>query len=258
MKHRKKIIIVLVEGHSDLEALRPIISSLFDACYNGLFTVEFIEEREDVTARKGISPICIEQWLSMEYIVPFLKKNFLEVEDIQSIIQFTDLDGSYIDDKCITEEKKTTGVFYSENSIVTKSKKDISKRNSNKRKNLDYLFRLKTFKLFFQVTTMKNTPLIKDIPYGLFYFSSNLDHFLYGEANLNSSKKISKAIEFARATSVCEFEQMLLNGGLLFDYVAKKQTYFESWEFITKDINSLSRYSNINILIDAIENGEFI
>ena len=257
MKHRKKIIIALVEGHSDFEVLRPIISSLFDDCYNGLFTVEFIEEREDVTARKGISPMCIEQWISMEYIVPFLKKNFLEEEDIQHIIQFTDLDGSYIDDKHI-EEKKITDIIYSENSIVTKSKKDISKRNSNKRKNLDYLFRLKEFKLSLRDSSIKDTPSIKNVPYGLFYFSSNLDHFLYGEANLNSSKKISKAIEFARTTSVCEFEQMLLNGGLFFDYIAKNQTYFESWEFIAKDTNSLSRYSNINILIDAIENGEFI
>lgn len=253
MKHSKRIVIVLVEGRSDREALQNIISALFDECYNGLFTVEFIEEKEDITSKKGIIPRCIEEWISKTYIVPYLSRNYLSTDDVQQIIQLTDLDGTYIDDSLIIENPSLQDVQYGLNEILAKSKKDIVKRNANKKKNLDYLVNCEKFKL-----GSPDGRVLKEIPYRVFYFSSNLDHFLYGVANLDSVKKVSNAIAFAQKTSSTDFETMVMDDGLLADYVARNQSYQESWEYIRQSTNSLGRFSNINILINDILNGYFV
>ena len=252
MKRKNKIIIILVEGHSDVEALRSIISTLFDEYYNGLFTVEFIEEKEDVTARKGISPRCIEQWISVNYLLPFINKNFLDPDDVQYIIQITDLDGAYIEDKHIIEEVSARSLVYSSDCIRTRNKKDIIKRNINKRKNLDFLSELSQIKL-----TISNLQ-IKEVPYGIFYFGTNLDHFLYGDTNLEGSKKISFATNFAINTSPVDFEQSFLKDGEFYPFSCGNKCYSDSWQYVKEGKISLSRVSNINLLLERIQNGYFI
>ena len=251
MKHSKRIVIVLVEGRSDREALQNIISALFDECYNGLFNVEFIEEREDITSKKGIIPRCIEQWISNDYIVPFLNRNYLSPDDVQQVIQLTDLDGAYIDENLIVEDLSLQNTQYNSNGIVAKSRNDIAKRNANKRKNLDYLVQCDKFKLY-------SNGQVKEIPYKVFYFASNLDHFLYGIANLDDVKKVSNAVAFAQETSPSDFEKMVSDGGAFEDYVARNQSYLDSWEHIRQSTNSLGRFSNINILINEILSGFFV
>ena len=252
MKRKNKIIIILVEGHSDVEALRSIISTLFDEYYNGLFSIEFIEEKEDVTARKGISPRCIEQWISVNYLIPFINKNFLDSDDVQYIIQITDLDGVYIEDKHIIEEVSTRSLVYSLDCIRTRNKKDIIKRNTNKRKNLDFLSGLSRIKF-----TLPNLQ-ITEVPYSIFYFGTNLDHFLYGDANLEGSKKISFATNFAINTSPAEFEQKFMNDGEFYPFSCSSRCYTDSWQYVKEGKISLSRVSNINLLIERIQNGYFI
>ena len=252
MRPKNKIIIMLVEGHSDVEALRSIISTLFDEYYNGLFNVEFIEEKEDVTARKGISPRCIEQWISLNYLIPFINKNFLDSEDIHHIIQITDLDGVYIQDKHIIEEASASSLVYSADCIKAKNKKDVIRRNSNKRNNLDFLSGLSKIKL-----SLPNFQTM-EIPYSIFYFGTNLDHFLYGNANLEGSKKISSATNFSIHTSSTDFEQKFLEAGEFYPFSCSGKNYSDSWRYVKEEKNSLSRVSNINLLLERIQNGYFI
>lgn len=252
MKRRRRTIIIIVEGQSEMEALSNIISVLFDDYYNGLFNVEFVITGGDVTSEKGIMPRNIENWISVQCIQKFLSKMYLEAEDIDHIIQFTDLDGAYIDDSCIVEDYKIDSVCYTEDCIRAKKKKDIIKRNERKRKNLDYLSSIEQFSIY------KNTLKIADIPYQIFFFSSNLDHFLYGEQNLDDNKKVSSAIDFSVRISPNEFESMLIEGGSLQRFAMEEKGYKESWDFAKDSKNSLQRLSNIRVLIEEIQNGFFI
>ena len=70
MSRHTKTIIILVEGHSDIEALRNIISKLFDDYYNGLFNVEFIKENEDITAFKGYNLESLKNGLVETTLIP--------------------------------------------------------------------------------------------------------------------------------------------------------------------------------------------
>lgn len=250
MSRHTKTIIILVEGHSDIEALRNIISKLFDDYYNGLFNVEFIKENEDITAFRGMQPRVIEEWSCRNYINPFLKKNFLEWGDIHHIIQITDLDGSFINDDLVTENPSISSTVYCDSGITTRCKKDILQRNRRKKTNLEYLSSITHFHI---PIVLSNTP----IPYQIFYFASNLDHFLHGEANLDDCKKVLFATQFSRRVSPNKFEESLLEGGSFFPYVIKNCSYEDSWKYISQGTRSLERFTNINLLIEEIQNGYF-
>lgn len=249
---RQKTIIILVEGKSEREAFTNIISSLFDDYYNGLFNVEFIEEREDVTSRRGVMPRNIEEWTFKNHILPFLSKTYLTTEDIAYIIQLVDLDGVYISNECIKADVKAETVLYTEKNIKAKNKDEIIKRNERKRKNLDYLSSISTFRL-------KTDPSkICETPYQIFYFSTNLDHFLYGEQNLEDKKKVPYAIDFSMKVAPNEFESLLIENGELATFSMNGKAYVDSWTHIKSGEKSLQRLSNINLLIDEIQNSFFI
>ena len=183
---RKKVVVILVEGPSELRALSNVLSALYDSIdpdYE-VFFPNMIEDGDehwgDLTSKYGIVPEKIEMCIEKLYFHDFLQINKLYPKDITEIIHILDMDGAYIDDSCIQHKDNPLGLdktYYAEDKILTDNVPGIVERNARKRANIDYLCSLNKIKIG-----------SKSIPYSAYFFSSNLDHFLYDEANVISGK----------------------------------------------------------------------
>ncbi|MBR4749393.1 MAG: hypothetical protein IK083_07485 [Abditibacteriota bacterium] len=251
-KPKRKIKLFLVEGKSELEALRNAISEIYDQTDPSVY-VRFLVRSENATdesgnhiiAERGGDVTAIGDPTNIEkYIYTMLLKSFFDEEkllpkDISEIIQITDLDGAYVPENSIKEDKRLSKIRYEENRILCKNKGEIILRNERKKKNLDYL----TSKTAIKVRKLS-------IPYRLYYFSSNLDHFLHHEANLDPLEKVKKAEEYSEQylNAPEELARKITND----PGAVKGKSYEESWEYIKKGTNSLSRHTNLNILLDEL------
>jgi hypothetical protein len=168
----------------------------------------------------------------------FVKEKVLS-KDISQIIQITDLDGAYVPKKNISEISGLAKIKYEETRIRCKNKEQIILRNSRKKKNLDYLSSLTELKVEKQ-----------SMPYRIYYFSSNLDHFLHNDANLEPSKKVEKAEEYSGRflDTPEEFARTIIND----PGAVTEKSYEGSWEYIKTGTNSLKRHTNLNILLDEL------
>lgn len=78
---RRKVIIFLVEGPSELKALGPTLSALYDSMdqdYEVFFppmTEDSVEQWGDLTSKYGINPNTIEKCIDKLFFNDFLKKN---------------------------------------------------------------------------------------------------------------------------------------------------------------------------------------
>lgn len=99
-------------------------------------------------------------------------------------------------------------------------------RNGRKRANLNYLSSISTLSI-----------QSKKPRYSVFFFSSNLDHFLHGDANMNSREKVFKADEYATRYELDPLKlasDIKAKSGALVD-----KSYEESWEYIKSGNRSL-------------------
>lgn len=243
---RRKVVIFLVEGPSELRALSPTIEALYDGIdpdYEVFFPPMIEDGSEhwgDLTAKYGINPDTVEKCIEKLYFNNFLKKEKLYPKDITQIIHIFDLDGVYIDDSCIIQGENPTGAdkpFYGNGVIITTNVDRIIERNKRKRENIDYLYTLSKIKID-----------SKSIPYSMYFFSSNLDHFLYNDANIVEGRdKVCRADAYAMqyVDSPKEFQQAIMSTpGVLADMSHEK-----TWDFIReRGRHSIDRHSNICLL----------
>ena len=247
---RRKVIIILVEGPSELKALAPTLSSLYDSVdqsYEVFFppmTEDGVEHWGDLTSKHGINSRTIEKCIEKLYFKDFLRKNKLYPKDITEIVHIFDMDGAYIEDAAIVFGENPLGIdktYYGEDTILTTDVNSIVERNQRKRENIDYLCSLEKIKID-----------SKSIPYSVYFFSSNLDHFLHNDANIPEGKqKTSRADEYALKyvddpnAFVKSIEAI---PGALLDI-----SYDESWRYIReRGPNSLRRHTNINVLFRTL------
>lgn len=258
-KTEPKIIAVLVEGKTEITCLKRVLSSLYERI-NENYEVVFLLMRQDkgqnggdITSKNHVYPSQLPGIIIKEYIEPFLKLyGGIEPDYIKEIIHIIDMDGAYIDDSAIWPDAEHEKPFYDAKSILTSNPRNIVDRNKRKRNNIDYLSdELKNI-------TFKKEPKDKAsqaiVDYSVYFFSSNLDHVINGNANTPYKDKIRKAEEFARRYKKPEefIEAIKFLPGTL-----KDKTYEESWRFIReRGNNSLEPHTNINILLDRIMNSQ--
>ncbi len=258
---KKKIILILVEGRSDKKALERAIYELYEKIDKDI-EVFFLTMRQgldetggDITSyfrpQKGlVCPKYIEEDIYRLFMIKFFDEQKIMPKDISEVIQIVDLDGSYIPDECILLDKNLSKTQYTDTSIKCTDIERFKYRNQRKRENIDYLI-------------SKNTIKINKAskPYSMYYFSSNLDHFLYGDANLDKHDKIRKADEFIRkfnkddgSFDIDSFIRTFSEDpdafkGMNYDY---ENDYKESWDYIKKGTNSLARHTNFNIFLNKL------
>lgn len=132
---RKKVVFVIVEGHTDSEALDTLLERIFD---RNAVLVHIMGG--DITTKSGVRPDNILSRIGNE-VRAYAKSNFFTYKDFQEIIHIVDMDGAYIPDECIIEDPSAKDPVYSTEEIRTCSVAAIVERNKQKRNNLEnYVF----------------------------------------------------------------------------------------------------------------------
>ncbi len=197
----------------------------------------------DITTSSFVTPSNIETKITNRFIMPATKKDGIYPKKIAKIIHIVDLDGAYIPDENVVpysdEHQGNEKPYYDGEGgrIETADVSAIIDRNDRKRKNLEHLLTLPEQKI--KVRT-------KSIPYEIYFFSSNLDHFINNDANVETGKKYL-ADQFIRSYGLDteEFAKYFFEDECSVGHMG----YKESWEFIKENSNSVKRYTNIDCLI---------
>ena len=245
---KRKIVLLLVEGKSDREALQLAIPEFYDQIDENIevfFPIIREDEKEtggDVTSKIGVHPRNLEATIYNLFLRDFFDEEKIMPKDITEIIQIVDVDGVYIPDAAVVEGINPTGTnrpYYSEETIICSNVAHITKRNECKRENLDYLSSLTTIKV-----------KQKTVPYSIYYFSSNLDHFLHHDANIPYQVKCALADTFAKnyiGDPEGFVEEISGDPGAV-----KGMSFVESWNYIREGLNSLQRHTNLNLLFEKL------
>lgn len=228
-KKAKKVILFLVEGASDLTSLEFIDN------INTNETIKFQITSGDVTSKLNITPQNCREEIN-KILLSFLERSKLRKTDIIKIIHILDIDGVYIPEINIIEDKNIKKFLYTINGIVAPSKENVQKRNESKKQIVEKL-----------LVTSK----INSIPYEMYYMSCNLEHVLHDKledisedekkelANKFADRFYEKEIEFINFINNKDFK-------VLGDYKA-------TWDFIKKDLNSVNRYSNFWLFFENLK-----
>ena len=246
---KKQIVLFLVEGLSERNALWTIMSELYEKIDENA-EVFFCQMEEDgvvggdITSRNGVTPEKIEMLMHKLVVGPLLDKENIYPKDVTEIIQIVDLDGAYIPDENVVFPSEPLSeehpVMYYADRIEANNVQGIRNRNLRKRANIDYLCSRKEIKV-----------KTKTVPYSVYYMSCNLDTFLHRETNIPTGReKCDKAAQFY---SQFDGDAMLAAKFFINDQdVAHGRTYEESWAYIRQGYNSLRRFSNINLLCEKL------
>ena len=228
-KKAKKVVLFLVEGASDLTSLEFIDNINTDE------TIKFQITSGDVTSKLNITPQNCREEIN-KILLSFLERSKLRKTDIIKIIYILDIDGVYIPEINIIEDKNKKKFLYTINGIVAPSKENVQKRNESKKQIVEKL-----------LVTSK----INSIPYEMYYMSCNLEHVLHDKLeDISEDEKKELANKFADRFYEKEIE--------FIDFINNKDfkvlgDYKATWDFIKKDLNSVNRYSNFWLFFENLK-----
>lgn len=262
-KPKEKHILILIEGSSEQTIFEMSLPEMFDAIgddYNVHFA--FICEdgndvRGDISSKHGVTPDKIEGLISKLYVGHVLEVDKFYARDISEIIHIIDLDGAYIPNENIVQGDNPNGEdkpFYTESTIINRSVSSIEERNKRKRDNIAALLTLPKGRI--RVWHNPDNPKSKQstIPYSLYYFSTNLDHFIHNDANLPSTGRAKVNLAEVFANGFIDDLDGFISFFVDDPASAGEMTYEESWNFIRQPgIASLQRHTNIDILLKRLQ-----
>lgn len=173
-KKLKKVVLFIVEGPSDKQALEKIFQKIYADQ-----DIVFKFTSGDLTSDKHSDVSNIEKRI-YDIVLRLMNENKFRKSDILRIVQIVDTDGVFIPDEAIVEGE-SYHFFYTLENISCQEPGRVITRNAKKRTLLNHLM---------------NVTEIRHIPYSVFFMSCNLDHALYNEQNLDKAKKIELADAF--------------------------------------------------------------
>ncbi len=225
----KKVILLLVEGPTDEDALALIYSRLVRE-----HDLEFAVLHTDITADESMTVKYIEDKISQE-VEKYLEKHpFIHRTDILKLVQIIDTDGAFVPHSQVrqSEDGKT---LYFDTHIEAKDKDRLIRRNISKRNIVHHLFKSKEMAGF---------------PYEIYYFSRNLEHALHHlPQELTNDEKEELAFEIA---DQYESDPKAFLQYLYSDEFHVSGTYQETWHFIMENGNSLNRYCNMSVFFERL------
>lgn len=226
VRDTRKVVVFIVEGQSDKHALEQIFQKIYKKK-----DIIFKFTDGDITSDKYIdeSKVIDVIWNKVD---EYIKDKKISKKDIAQIIHIFDTDGVYVPKNAIIKGD-TKEFSYTTTSISCKDPQKIMERNVRKSKLMNYLLEVQE---------------IKSIPYQGYFMSSNLDHALYDEQNLESGLKGEYADAFYTAFLGQE-EQFITF--LKTDVVNDVPDSFPaSWRYIKEGFHSLERHTNLHIFFD--------
>lgn len=226
----KKIVLFIVEGSTDESSLSLVLSKIIEKDK----IVRFKIISGDITAQNGVNLNNIHNKIT-ECIKEFIARDIYKKSDILNIVHLVDTDGAYINDDMILQ-KDVDSVEYNTQNIYAKNIDNIKKRNKQKSQILSKLASTDT--------------VYTNLPYRVYFFSSNLEHVLHNKQNVSADEKSKYAYKFA--------SEFVANPGRFIEFINSQEfaltgEYKDTWNFIKKDTNSLKRYTNFNLYIDTIK-----
>lgn len=226
----KKIVLMIVEGPTDEDALAVVISKLIKD-----YEIEFKVLYTDITADEKMTVKYIDKTIK-NAVDEYLKKNpFVKKKDILKIVQIIDTDGAFVASNQVRQSDNGKTEYF-ETYISAKNKDRLIRRNISKRTIVYYL------------SGLKNLP--DNYPYEIYYFSRNMEHVLH---NISEELSATEKEELAFKTALHyqknpqEFLQFLKE-----EELCVPGTYEETWAFIMKPGNSLLRYCNLALLFERL------
>lgn len=226
MAKSKKIVLFIVEGITEETSLALILSRIIEKDK----LVKFKIINGDITTQFGTSSNNVLNKITnviKEFIGNVFKKS-----DIERVVHLVDMDGAYISDNLILYEDTDT-IIYKDNNIYAKNVDGIIRRNRQKSQVINKL--------------IESDKVYKDIPYEIYFFSTNLEHVLHNNQMANDNEKNRYALEFEDrfADNPDSFISFINNPDF-----AVGGKYLETWSFIKLSNNSLKRYTNFQIYIN--------
>ena len=170
----------------------------------------------------------------------FMIKSKFRPEDVFCVLHIIDMDGCFIpEDAIVIDETQKELTIYHEDKISVphdKQKQQIAARNAERGNNIN---------------TMKalDTILSGEINYRMYYFSRNLEHVLFNEANPEKGAKYPEVEQFIEQLKM-PIEEFLQES---MPTVTGEDPYLESWELISQHTASLEQYSNVPLLFEFVQ-----
>ena len=226
----KKVLIFIVEGANDEVALGMPLENL-QKSYAPDSAIRLGVTHGDITSDREVSDVSHEV---TKRVREYCKQYSLKKSDIFKVVHLLDMDGAYIHSDAIVQNDDYEKAFYGESTIVHISPDRMRKTHERKRRNVDKLINLKK--------------TWSDIPYSVYFVSCNFDHVACGNANLTERSKSKAADAF-----LLKFGKNA-EGFISFFYSPELiigETFSASWDAIRQGLNSLHRYSNLNVFINT-------
>lgn len=209
----------LVEGPYDKQRL-TLLGNLFDKAKLEIFPFGC-----DMLSERNYYKNYIE-----EIKIMLSKEKTFKIDDFNYIIQVCDLDGCFIEEKYIIENKDINKIAYNEQSIEAIDRESIINRNRIKVENIEKLLDSKTIYLY--------------------YNSTNIDHVFDDIQNPTDKQKKNCAINMYNTYKNREilFLEKIYSVNKL-----KSKDYKMSWDDARKGFNSLAQNSNLIFFIDRFK-----
>lgn len=225
----KKVVLFIVEGPTDEDALSPVLKKLFQNA-QVRFHVVHGDISTDLSVDSSNAINVVNDHIKMEMGRYGFKRN-----DIIRVIHLIDTDGAFIPNANVVAGD-VEKLQYEENRIVTTLVPQTIARNERKQRVLHRLYPAKK---------------VGGSPYAVYYFSRNLEHVLHNDSgNLTDEQKVDCADQFADTyTDDPEGFVKFLSTS---DFTVVGD-YGETWRFIFDNTNSLHRHCNVHLLFADVE-----
>ena len=227
----KKVVVVVVEGPSDENALGGILKEYFSS-----EEVQFKVVHGDITSDVMTQPdnaiirIC-------ELVDSVRSKYGYQWEDFAKIIHLADTDGAFTKE-CV-QAADVESVLYYEDRIEAADVEKIERRNAHK---AEILFKLYSF------------GNVHGVYYRLYFNSCNLEHVLYNELKDFTDEEKERLSDDFSDKYEGKYQEFI--DFISAEDVAVPGTYKETWRFIEKDKNSLQRHSNMHLIFEERDGEE--
>ncbi len=235
MAKTKRVVIVLVEGSSDEELLIERLKAKYQQfdirfeCQRGDI---FYEINRNVNIKNRVGDVVKKAIQTRKY----------QANDVVAIVHLMDTDGCFIKDDNVTIDCNQNQKTYYHPTMISvdclRQQELIINRNNERSRN---------------VQIMATIPKIinNKYPYQLYYFSRNLEHVVFDEANPASENKYEAIEELVESLS--EPVELFLAQWMQPLEGTYEQQYKQSWKCIQQESNSLNRSTNVPLLFDFLD-----
>lgn len=229
-KATKKVILFVVEGPSEETAFGSIFEKIFDKSL-----VKFDVVHGDLTCSTTAGTSRPRERVRDKVLEHLSYDRGYRWTDLERIVQICDTDGAFVSDDLVMLDE-SVHIAYEPDCIRTDNPESICKRNREKQAAMKQLASIG------ELTYKKHV-----VALSVYYLSRNMEHVLHGKNDdLTNSEKEALAHSFRRryARDIDGFGAFMSN-----PTIAARGNYSETWKYIEEGANSLSRVSNLHLLL---------